>query len=123
MFTTRNPKNFLEDKPRAIECQVINKKVDKKNFEREIVVTQILNYDEEIKWILPMFSTWVQVSEFAPFLAFTYCPGVYKSWDGAKQEEQWSKIYCMQKEIKSYIQWKESELANTSTSNIQTHSG
>ncbi|MGL4616827.1 MAG: DUF5385 family protein [Mycoplasmoidaceae bacterium] len=54
LFTTRNPKTLVEDKPRAIECQVVNKKVDKKNFEREIVVTKTLDYDEEIKWILPI---------------------------------------------------------------------
>ncbi|MGL5246253.1 MAG: DUF5385 family protein [Mycoplasmoidaceae bacterium] len=54
LFTTRNPKTLVEDKPRAIECQVVNKKVDKKNFEREIIVTRTLEYDEEIKWILPI---------------------------------------------------------------------
>ncbi|MGL5591507.1 MAG: DUF5385 family protein [Mycoplasmoidaceae bacterium] len=54
LFTTRNPKTLVEDKPRAIECQVVNKKIDKKNFEREIVVTRTLDYNEEIKWILPI---------------------------------------------------------------------
>lgn len=54
LFTTRNPKTLVEDKPRAIECQVVNKKVNKKDFEREIVVTKTLDYDEEVKWILPI---------------------------------------------------------------------
>ncbi|MGL4647640.1 MAG: DUF5385 family protein [Mycoplasmoidaceae bacterium] len=54
LFTTRNPKTLEEDKPRAIECQVINNKIDKKNFEREIIVTRTLNYEEEAKWILPI---------------------------------------------------------------------
>ena len=54
MFTSRNPKTLVEDKPRAIECQVVNKKVNKKDFEREIVVTKTLDYDEEVKWILPI---------------------------------------------------------------------
>ncbi len=53
-FITRNAKNKVEDKPRAIECEVIQKRIDKKTSKREIIVTRELNYKKEAEWIMPL---------------------------------------------------------------------
>lgn len=37
--------------------------------------------------MLPMFSIWVHVLDFAPFLAFTYCQGVLAGGVGGGGEE------------------------------------
>lgn len=54
LFTSRDAKSLKEDKPRAIECEVIEKKVDKKTTSREIIVTRELNYKEQSEWITPI---------------------------------------------------------------------
>ncbi len=54
LFTTRNAKTLKEDKPRAIECEVIQNKIDKKNVQREIIVTRELDYKKELEWITPI---------------------------------------------------------------------
>ncbi len=56
LYTTRNAKTLKEDKPRAIECEVIHSKVDPKDKQtrREIIVTRELNYKKEAQWILPI---------------------------------------------------------------------
>lgn len=58
LFVTRNPKTKIEDKPRAIECEVKNVKVagsrSKKDLEKKIIILGERNYEEESKWILPI---------------------------------------------------------------------
>lgn len=54
LFTSRDAKTLKEDKPRAIECEVIEKRIDKKTTSREIIVTRELNYKEQSEWILPI---------------------------------------------------------------------
>lgn len=56
LFVTKNPKTNIEDKPRAIECEVKNVKVagKKKNFEKKIEILGEKDYETESKWILPI---------------------------------------------------------------------
>jgi hypothetical protein len=53
-FTTRQTKTNVLDKPRAIECEVINTKINKKEYDRKIIINGLLNYDKEMEWIAPI---------------------------------------------------------------------
>lgn len=54
VFTTRNVKTLEEDKPRAIEVEVINKKINKNEFSRKILINSLLDYEQEMEWIFPI---------------------------------------------------------------------
>lgn len=54
LFVSRNPKNLQEDPPRAIECEVTNIRISKKENERKIRVVKDCDYLTESKWILPI---------------------------------------------------------------------
>lgn len=54
LFVTRNSKTKIEDEPRAIECSVVNEKINKKDFDRKIVVLRELDYKTEQAWISPI---------------------------------------------------------------------
>lgn len=54
LFTTRSPKSQIEDKPRAIECEVKIVKKNKYDTERTIVINGEVNYKKEAEWILPI---------------------------------------------------------------------
>ncbi|MCV3743348.1 DUF5385 domain-containing protein [Ureaplasma sp. ES3154-GEN] len=54
LFTTRNAKTFVVDAPRAIECEVKNVKINKKETKREIEIIRSLDYDDEYRWIKEM---------------------------------------------------------------------
>lgn len=79
VFTTRNVKTLEIDKPRAIEVEVINKKINKNEFDRKILINSLLDYDQEMEWIFP-----IRIAEKSNQL---------------KQEEQ-QKKYEMQKQKK-----------------------
>ncbi|MBQ6970243.1 DUF5385 family protein [bacterium] len=49
VFTTRNVKTLEIDKPRAIEVEVINKKINKNEFDRKILINSLLDYDQEME--------------------------------------------------------------------------
>ncbi|MDR0985679.1 MAG: DUF5385 family protein [Mycoplasmataceae bacterium] len=53
-FTTKQIKNGVVDQPRAIECEVVNTRVNKKEWDRKILINQLLNYDQEMEWIAPL---------------------------------------------------------------------
>jgi hypothetical protein len=48
-FTTRQTKNGVVDKPRAIECEVINTRINKKEYDRKIIINGLLDYDKEME--------------------------------------------------------------------------
>lgn len=54
VFTTRDIKTRALDAPRAIECEVINVKKGKKDFERKILINGLLDHDKEMEWIAPL---------------------------------------------------------------------
>ena len=54
VFQTRDSKTGRKETPRCFECEVINKKIDKKNFDRKIVIHGELDYDSEMEWIAPV---------------------------------------------------------------------
>ncbi|MCF0217553.1 MAG: DUF5385 family protein [Malacoplasma sp.] len=58
LFSTKNAKTGKVDKPRAIECQVINVnksgKKSSKNAEKRIITLGEVDYETEAKWILPI---------------------------------------------------------------------
>lgn len=58
LFVTRNPKTKIEDKPRAIECEVKNVRVagskSKKDIEKKIIILGERDYEKESAWILPI---------------------------------------------------------------------
>ncbi len=55
LFSTRNTKTHEVDPPRAIECEVLYKKVDKKTNRRVIEIQdKMLDYKKEMEWIKPI---------------------------------------------------------------------
>lgn len=55
LFSTRNTKTHEVDPPRAIECEVLYKKVDKKTNHRVIEIQdKVLDYKKEMEWIKPI---------------------------------------------------------------------
>lgn len=54
VFETRDSKTGVKDAPRCFECEVINTKIDKKNYDRKIVINKELDYDTEMEWIAPV---------------------------------------------------------------------
>ncbi len=53
-FLTRSIKNKQYDQPRAIECEVVNTKISKKQWDRKILINGALDYDREMEWIAPI---------------------------------------------------------------------
>ncbi len=54
VFQTRDSKTGKKDAPRCFECEVVNTKIDKKNYDRKIVIHGELDYDKEMEWIAPV---------------------------------------------------------------------
>jgi hypothetical protein len=48
-FTTRQTKTGIVDKPRAIECEVMNTRISKKEYDRKIIINGLLDYDKEME--------------------------------------------------------------------------
>jgi hypothetical protein len=48
-FTTKQTKTGVIDKPRAIECEVINTRINKKEYDRKIIINGLLDYDKEME--------------------------------------------------------------------------
>ncbi len=53
-FLTRSIKKKQYDQPRAIECEVVNTKISKKQWDRKILINGALDYDREMEWIAPI---------------------------------------------------------------------
>jgi hypothetical protein len=53
-FTTKDIKTNNLNAPRAIECEVINTKIGKKQFDRKIIINGEVNYEREMEWIGPL---------------------------------------------------------------------
>lgn len=60
IFETRDSKTGKIDSPRCFECEVVNTKISKKDYDRKIVINRALDYDTEMEWIAP-----VRASELA----------------------------------------------------------
>ncbi len=54
VFQTRDSKTGVKDAPRCFECEVINKKISKKDYQRSVVINKALDYDTEMEWIAPV---------------------------------------------------------------------
>lgn len=54
VFKTRDTKTHHEDPYRCFECEVVNTKISKKDYDRKIVIHNELNYDKEMEWIAPI---------------------------------------------------------------------
>lgn len=54
VFQTRDSKTGLKDAPRCFECEVVNTKISKKEYDRKIVINKELDYDTEMEWIAPV---------------------------------------------------------------------
>ncbi|MBQ0045389.1 MAG: DUF5385 family protein [Mycoplasma sp.] len=54
VFQTRDSKTGIKDAPRCFECEVINTKISKKEYDRKIVINKQLDYDTEMEWIAPV---------------------------------------------------------------------
>lgn len=53
-FTTKDIKTGNLNHPRAIECEVINNKISKKQYDRKIIINGEVNYEKEMEWIGPL---------------------------------------------------------------------
>mgnify|MGYP004448653673 CR=1 FL=1 len=53
-FTTRSTRTGKINPSQAIECEVITRKIDRKNQDRKIVINGALDYDKEMEWIAPI---------------------------------------------------------------------
>lgn len=54
VFKTKDTKTNKADPYRCFECEVINTKISKKEYDRKIVIHNELNYDKEMEWIAPI---------------------------------------------------------------------
>ncbi|MDE6473287.1 MAG: DUF5385 domain-containing protein, partial [Ureaplasma sp.] len=54
IFVTRDAKTGVEDEPRAIECEIVMKKIDAKRSQRTIQINGLVDYEKEMKWIKPI---------------------------------------------------------------------
>lgn len=54
VFKTKDTKTKKEDPYRCFECEVVNTKIGKKQYDRKIVIHNELNYDREMEWIAPI---------------------------------------------------------------------
>jgi hypothetical protein len=48
-FTQENPKTHELFKPRCIQCEVLNVKIGKKDYDRRIAIDGELDYDTEME--------------------------------------------------------------------------
>lgn len=53
-FTTRNAKTNVMDEPRILEAIITHQKISKKKTDRVITVNDKINFEDELKWILPL---------------------------------------------------------------------
>ena len=53
LFQTKNIKTNELLPPQAIECEVVTKKINRKEWDRKILINGKLNYDNEMIWIAP----------------------------------------------------------------------
>ena len=53
-FTTKSMKTGRLNPPQAIECEVVTRRIDRKNTDRKIVINGKLDYDKEMQWIAPL---------------------------------------------------------------------
>jgi hypothetical protein len=53
-FKTKNNKTNELNKPRCIECEVVSKKINKKETDRQILILGEKNYDKEMLWVAPI---------------------------------------------------------------------
>jgi len=56
VFKTKDTKTNKEDPARCFECEVVNTKIDKKNYDRKVVIHDELDLDKEMEWIAPVRS-------------------------------------------------------------------
>ena len=54
VFTTKDSKTGELDAPRCFECEVINTKISKKEYDRKIVINSVCDYEKEMEWIAPV---------------------------------------------------------------------
>jgi hypothetical protein len=48
-FTTKDIKTGAINRPRAIECEVINNRIAKKQYDRKIIINGEVNYEKEME--------------------------------------------------------------------------
>jgi hypothetical protein len=53
-FSLRDAKTNEIYQPRCIECEVVEKRIDKKTTDRKIVINGEKDYDKEMEWIAPI---------------------------------------------------------------------
>lgn len=63
VFSTKDNKNGLKNKTMCFECEVINTKIAKNEYDRKIVINGELNYDKEMEWIAPIHANEVAKNE------------------------------------------------------------
>lgn len=54
LFATRNSKTGVVSPYRAIECEVVNRRISKKDYDRQILINGELDYNKEMEWISPI---------------------------------------------------------------------
>lgn len=54
VFKTRDTKTGKEDPYRCFECEVLNTKIGKKQYDRKIIINGELDLDKEMEWIAPI---------------------------------------------------------------------
>ena len=87
VFQTRDSKTGLKDAPRCFECEVINTKISKKEYDRKIVINKELDYDTEMEWIAP-----VRIAEAAKNAAMEKRMAKQKAAEEKKQKRRLMKL-------------------------------
>lgn len=83
VFETRDSKTGVKDLPRCFECEVINTKISKKQFDRKIVINKMLDYDTEMEWIAP-----IRVAEAAKTAAMEKRMAKQKENDAKREKKR-----------------------------------
>lgn len=87
VFETRDTKTGKKDLPRCFECEVINTKISKKQYDRKIVINRQLDYDTEMEWIAP-----VRYAEAAKAAAMEQKMAKKKAAETKKEQKRLLKI-------------------------------
>ncbi len=83
VFETRDSKTGIKDAPRCFECEVVNTRISKRDYDRKIVIHGELNYDAEMEWLAP-----VRYSEAAKAAAIEQKMAKQKQKEAKKQQKR-----------------------------------
>lgn len=83
VFETRDSKTGIKDAPRCFECEVVNRRISKKEYDRKILINRELDYNTEMEWMAP-----VRYSEAAKAAAIEQKMAKQRARENKKQQRR-----------------------------------